>query len=280
MTVPATAQDTADRGSSREDLRVLQVRHRDAPNSPSPDATLMIQRQELIVGQTTRLTLRVKRIDRQRPQGSNQFSWSACYSPAGFGNNERVKLTDEECRSGGDVRMPLRGLLGYRIGTYLMTEIVSWAKQWPTAEVMTIQLSWEDEKPGAWDGMNKQRRDRFYEQYGISFIPSDTESQITARSESMLAGDLTTEEADRTWRLNIQEVNASEWLLDQQRQLEERDRQLTKLTREAASAESRLDRIEAHPYRCALSRLFTNPLAWGFLGMVVVGASLAKEVIS
>jgi hypothetical protein len=112
MNVPPIAQDTTDWGSSREDLRVLQVHHRVTPNSPSPDATLIVQRKELVVGQTTRLTLRVKRIDSQRPHGSNQFSWSACYSPAGFGNHERVKLTDEECRFGGGVRMPLRVSLG------------------------------------------------------------------------------------------------------------------------------------------------------------------------
>lgn len=280
MVRPATAQDSTTEGAPRENLRVIQVRHRDTPNSETPDAILMIQRIEHIVGQGVRLTLRVTRIDTERPYGSNQFSWAACYSPAGFGYSERVKLTDEECRSGGDVRMRLSGLLGYRIGTYLMTEIVSWARQWPSAEVMQIKLSWEDEKPGAWDGMNKPRRNRFYEQFGIEFDPSETESQITARSKYMLAENLTTDDAERAWRLNIQEINAGDWLVDQQRQLEEQGRQLAKLKRQAASRQTTIDRIEAHPYRYAVCHLLTNPLALGCLALVGVAFSLAKEVVS
>ncbi|MEL7968082.1 hypothetical protein AAG587_17065 [Vreelandella neptunia] len=280
MVGPATAQDSTIEEAQRENLRVIQVRHRDTPNSESPDAILMIQRIEQTIAHGVRLTLRVKRIDSQRPHGSNEFCWAACYSQAGFGNAERVKLTDKECRSGGDVRMRLSGLLGNRIGTYLMTEIVAWAKQWPTAEVMQIKLSWEDEKPGAWDGMNVQRRNRFYEQFGIEFIPSETESSITARSKYMLANDLTTDDAERAWSLNIQEMNASDWLVEQQRQLEEQEGQLTKTKRMVANRQTTIDRIEAHPYRYAACRLLTNPLAWGCLAVAAVAFSLAKEVVN
>lgn len=276
----ATAQDSTIEDAQRENLRVIQVRHRDTPNSESPDATLMIQRIEQTIGQGFRLTLRVKRIDSQRPHGSNEFCWAACYSQASFGNAERVKLTDGECRSGGDVRMRFSGLIGYRIGTYLMTEIVSWAKQWPTAEVMQIKLSWEDEKPGAWDGMNVPRRNRFYEQFGIEFEPGESELQRTPYSKYMHASNLTTDDADRAWRLNIQEMNASDWLVEQQRQLEEQEGELAKLKRMAANRQAKIDRIEAHPYRYAAFRLLTNPLALGCLAMAAVAFSLAKEVVS
>ncbi|WKV95076.1 hypothetical protein [Halomonas sp. HAL1] len=161
-----------------------------------------------------------------------------------------------------------------------MAEIVSWAKQWPTAEVMQIKLSWEDEKPSAWDGINNSRRNRFYEQFSIEFIPSEAESQITARSKYMLVENLTTYDAERAWRLNIQEMNASDWLVDQQLKLEEQGGQLAKLKRKAESSQATIDRIEAHPYRYAVCRLFTNPLALGCLALVAVAFSLAKEVVS
>lgn len=275
-----TAQDTNIEGTSRGDLRIIQVRHRDTSDSPNPDAILFIQRTEHIIGEGARLTLQVKRVDSERPYGNNQFSWAACYVPAGCGNPERVKLTDVECRSGGDLRMRLSGLLGYRIGTYLMSDIVSWAKQWPTAEVMQIKLSWEDEKPSAWDGMNKTRRNRFYEQFGVEFIHSETESQITACSKYMLAENLTTEDAERAWRMNIRETNVYDWLVDQQLKQEDQDRQLAKLKRKAAFIQQRHDLIEARPFRYAAHRLVTNPIVWISLAVVAAAFPLAKGVIS
>jgi hypothetical protein len=280
MVGKATAQDSTTEGAPRENLRVIQVRHRETPNSETPDAILMIQRIEQIVGQGARLTLRVKRIDTQRPPEGNELEWSAAYSPSSSTDRERVRLTHGECRGPADIQMILNGLRGFRIGTYLMAEIVTWARQWPLAEVMKIELSWQDEKPGAHDGNNKVRRDRFYEQFGIEFIPSETESQITARSKYMLAENLTTDDAERAWRLNIQKVNASDWLVDQQRKLEEQEGQIAKLKRKAASLQTTKDRIEAHPYRNAVCRFLTNPLALGCLALVAVAFSLAKEVVS
>lgn len=40
----ATARDSTIEEAQRENLRVIQVRRRDTPNSDSPDAILMIQR--------------------------------------------------------------------------------------------------------------------------------------------------------------------------------------------------------------------------------------------
>lgn len=73
MASPATDQNTTTEGSSRENLRVLQARKRETPASQNPDATLMVQRIEHIIGQSARLTLRVRRIDSQRPSGRNEF---------------------------------------------------------------------------------------------------------------------------------------------------------------------------------------------------------------
>lgn len=176
--------------------------------------------------------------------------------------------------------MLLTGLRGFRVGTYLMAEIVTWARQWPLAEVMKIELSWQDEKLGAHNGNNKVRRDRFYEQFGIEFIPSETESQITARSKYMLAENLTTDDAEHAWRLIICEMNASDWLVDQQLKLEEQGGQLAKPKLKATFSEKRRDLIEAHPFRYAAHRLVTNPIAWISLAVVPAAFHLAKGVIS
>lgn len=46
----------------------------------------------------------------------------------------------------------------------MMNEIVKWAKQWPEANILKITLGEGD----AYDE-NMERRNRFYEQFGIEF---------------------------------------------------------------------------------------------------------------
>lgn len=125
---------------------------------------------------------------------------------------------------------------------------------------MQIKLSWEDEKPDAWGGMNKPRRNRLYEQFGIEFVPSETESSITARSKYMLASDLTTDDAECAWPLNIQEVNASDWLVEQECLLEEVNGQLAKLKRQVAYLQERNDLMK--PIHTAIQRLGSLPTLW------------------
>jgi GNAT superfamily N-acetyltransferase len=63
-------------------------------------------------------------------------------------------------------------LRGQRVGTYLMSEIVAWAKQWPDAVVLPIELV-----EGQAQGENKDRRNRFYERYGLVFEYCDETRQ-------------------------------------------------------------------------------------------------------
>ncbi len=72
----------------------------------------------------------------------------------------------------------------YGIGSFFMNEIVKWVKQWPESNVKPIALT---------DGLatpdNKERRDRFYEKFGLEFEYSSPE-RASGYSRVMLARDL------------------------------------------------------------------------------------------
>ncbi|CDG56168.1 conserved hypothetical protein [Halomonas sp. A3H3] len=278
MHPPSEGLRGACQGASHSDDRVIEVRHPQHPDSPDPVALLLIQRTEQQVGQDRRLTLKVRRIGEHPLFGCNQFSWSACYSPAGHGKPERIKLTDGQCSPGGNVIIGMHDLIGHRVGTYLMAEIVAWAKQWPTAEVMRIDLSWQDEKEGRWGGNNKDRRDRFYEQFGIAFAPGTPGNSITAKSKPMRAGELVTEEAEQAWRLNIRESSTVDAIAEQQREIVKLAQECQSLEREAMRLREACQSTARRPVRQVLSRMAASPYAWG---MVIVGAvalSLSKVV--
>ena len=265
-------------GASISDDRVIEVWHPKCSDSPDPVARLLIQRSEQQVGQDRQLTLTVRRIGEHPLFGINQFSWSACYSPGSKGEPERIKLTDGECSPGGDIILRMIDLLGHRVGTYLMAKTVAWAKHWPTAEVMQIKLSWEDEKEGCWGGGNKERRDRFYEQFGIAFIPGTPGNSITAKSKPMLAGELVTEHAKQAWRSNIRESSVVDAIAEQQREIATLAQECQRLEREAMRLREACQNTARRPVRQVLSRMAASPYAWG---MVIVGAvalSLSKAV--
>lgn len=106
-----------------------------------------------------------------------------------------VSLTSESLTRGA-VFLDLPGLEGQRIGTYLMNEIVSWVKRWPDAEVRSVKLLEDQADPD-----NKNRRNRFYEQFGLVFDYTDA-SKAVGVSRSMFARDLRQVE---TWKENIAE---------------------------------------------------------------------------
>lgn len=278
MHPPSEGLRGACQGSSHSDDRVIEVRHPQHPDSPDPVALLLIQRTEQQVGQDRRLTLKVRRIGNHPLFGTNQFSWSACYSPGDNREPERIKLTDGKLRPGGNVIIGMHDLIGHRVGTYLMAEIVAWAKQWPTAEVMRIDLSWQDEKEGAWGGNNKERRDRFYERFGITFKQCAPGGSITAKSKSMRAGELVTEEAEQAWRLNIRESSTVDAIAEQQREIAMLAQECQRLEREAMRLREVCQSTARRPVRQVLSRMAASPYAWGMVVLGAVALSLSKVV--
>lgn len=99
--------------------------------------------------------------------------------------------------SSGAIFLDLEGLHGQRIGSYLMNEIVSWVKQWPEAEVNPIRLSSAQATVD-----NKERRNRFYESFGLEFTYTDSD-QKEGRSKPIKAGAL---KQNLKWQENIEVV--------------------------------------------------------------------------
>lgn len=124
-----------------------------------------------------------------------------------------VSITSRSLKQ-GMVALDLEGLKSQRIGTYLMNEVVAWAKQWPNAGVHTIRLLM-----GQADIENKERRNRFYEQFNIAFDYGDAERQV-GESLPMKAGDLS---LVTSWKQNIKELSVHgylEQLLQSQKNLQ------------------------------------------------------------
>jgi GNAT superfamily N-acetyltransferase len=204
---------------------VIEVRPRDGPEGGDPIATLIVERTEKRAppGSWDRstLTLRYRVVAGPRDTRIRGSRFDASHVPG----RGVVGLTSDDPGRGA-LFLDLPGLEGNRIGTYLMDAVVRWARGWPEADVATVRLL----AGQAHDG-NRERRNRFYEQFGLVFDWDDDERR-SGRSRPMKAGDLTPTEA---WKRNITELPFIDWIHRVQ------DRQ-AELQRRAVLAELRVER--------------------------------------
>jgi len=139
------------------------------------------------------------------------------------------------------------GLDGNRIGTYLMNEIVAWAKKHPDASVDCISLSSNQSSDD-----NKLRRNNFYEQFKIEFEYADDEHK-SGISKPMLAGQLETTDA---WEKNIKEHDVQEFIREQiNKNLAAKDKIAT-MTNNIANLREELGEAKQSPMRWALKMLW------------------------
>jgi hypothetical protein len=199
---------------TKPQLQVLEIYDRErGRSSDEPIAHLLLER-EL----TTRLdetdgsvfeeTIRLRY---QRILGKFDSRWGSIHQAGSFVGtfsklHGRVSVTSGEVYGGGGVFLNLTGLDGQRIATYMLNEIVTWAKQWPEAEVKTITLNAGDAGPN-----NKLRRNRLYEQFNIAFDYDPGSDGASGRSRAMLADDLKTVD---TWTLNIVERQVLDYVAE------------------------------------------------------------------
>lgn len=162
--------------------------------------------------------------------------------------NNMVSITSKTIQS-GFVTLDLPGLEGQRIGTYLMNEIVQWVKQWPEAIVNTIRLD-----IGQATALNKVRRNKFYEQFGIKF-DYDNINNETGKSRPIKAKEL---KSTTSWQDNITEIPLLDYLnevlslnQDTQRELKFRNEAFKRLL-------ISLRKAEEQPILWALKRLIFN----------------------
>lgn len=257
------AFDDAWRGKQRvkPPVCVLEVRDRDKPDGELI-ARLFVHREETyrrddrdgqMYEASIRLsyqTIEAKHSLRSRVSGSFDGSYSR-----GFRDGEAsVSLVK------GALFFDPEELRGQRIGTYLMNEIVTWAKQWPDAKVSSISLL-----SGQGHDDNRARRNRFYESFGLRFTYSDPEHREGV-SLPMFVQELT---PVTSWEANIRERDPREYLAEL---LYERERMVMEASRRDTGIQNltaRLDEANRHPVRWAARRLW-----WRLQPILVQGAVL------
>ncbi|WP_418647385.1 GNAT family N-acetyltransferase [Thauera butanivorans] len=261
MGLPAFDANWREKQRIKPRICVLEVRDRLKPDG-EPIARLFVQRQENYRrddrdGQMYEASIRLsyqtiepKHSLRSRISGSFEGSYSR-----GFREGEAsVSLI------GGALFLDPAELRGQRIGTYLMNEIVVWAQQWPEAKVRPIKLL-----SGQAEEENRDRRNRFYERFGLVFAYSDPEHREGV-SKSMPVKKLT---PVTSWEVNIRERYPREYLAEL---LYERER----MVMEASQRDTAIKNLSAtledarnHPVRWAARRLW-----WRLQPILLQGAML------
>ncbi|TXH44307.1 MAG: N-acetyltransferase [Burkholderiaceae bacterium] len=261
MALPAF--DDAWRGKQRikPPVCVLEVRDRDRPDG-EPIARLFVHREESYRrddrdGQMYEASIRLsyQTIERKHSFRSPvSGSFAASYS-RGFRECEAsVSLVD------GALFFDPAELRGQRIGTYLMNEIVTWAQQWPEATVRPVKLL-----SGQAEDENRERRNRFYERFGLVFVYSDPEHREGV-SKPMPVKALT---PVTSWEANVRERDPREYLAEL---LHEREHMVMEASRRDTvikSLSATLDNARDRPVRWAARRLW-----WRLQPILVQGALL------
>lgn len=169
---------------------LLDVYPRDAfaTSSAKPLRTLLVHREDQEVRTSDGQLVSASILVRCRTHGTSR--WQQLMDFGGSYNGRDVRL------SNGGVFVDPAELRGHRIGTYLMNQVVGWAKQWPHTPVRAVRLlslqASED---------NKHRRNRLYEKFGLVFDYNDP-AQRSGSSRPLKASEL---RESTSWEQNIRE---------------------------------------------------------------------------
>lgn len=136
---------------------------------------------------------------------------------------------------------------GAHIGTYLFDEIVRWAKQWPKAQVRQISLSEVDA-----DDVNRERRNSFYEQFGIVFDYSN--GRCSGRSKPMSAQGLSPV-APTVWEQDITEWGVVDFLRNSVADIESKVMKVKQLQAAIGDFQKETEAAEKAPVLWALRML-------------------------
>lgn len=228
----AFVENWRDRMDTPPLVRVLEIR--DKQDASKILHRLLIVREEVRGEMGATLALSYIELD-VRYGGMNNHRFRGEYEKWPDGT-ERVSVT------GGGVMVTPAHLRGFHLGTYLQDEVICWARQWPRAAVRQISLSPVDSQVD-----NCERRNRFYEQFGIEFdYANDRKSGI---SRPMLASALRPVGA-ATWQRDITEHGLVGFIRDQAEKVESllrtndrlstREKNVSKLLDEAQKRISKL----------------------------------------
>jgi len=157
-------------------------------------------------------------------------------------------------------------LRGLRVGTYLMNEIVLWAKQWSGATVQSIQLV-----AGQAGEENKERRNRFYERFGLVFDYRDPDRR-EGRSRPMPVENLVPVE---TWKANVREWDVRDYFASALSENERLQYKLEQRCRSVENLSAEIKNAEAKPVRWALRRVWWRVAPNLFLGALLLAFGMA-----
>lgn len=158
--------------------------------------------------------------------------------------HKAVSLTNHSL-SEGFVLLDDLGVVGDRLGTYLMNRIVGWVKHWPEAEVWPIHL-----REGQASGQNKERRNRFYEQFGIRFDFDDPSTRESGRSHPMKVHELV--QIDPEKYRNIREIPLDAFLGDMESTVERLQGDIDRLESANTQLGQHWSRMIERPFATAL----------------------------
>lgn len=266
MPIPSFDDDWTSGKQGKPRVQVLEIRDREQP-AGKPIAWLMVERQETcrrdtpnspVYEASIRLTYELVTLKSSLHKAAHG-DFSGRFSM--FHEHGAVAL------SSGGVFLDLPGLDGQRIGTYLMNEIVTWVKRWPEASVNSVTLRAEQ----AHDLGNKERRNQFWEQFGLVFDYDDPRREAGC-SRPMLAKDLNQVE---TWKQNITEWRMHDYLADVLHANQMASWEVDRLNTALRDSITEIRCAEAKPVRWAVKMLYNR-----FGGLLAGGAALAVLVVA
>lgn len=147
------------------------------------------------------------------------------------------------------------GLKGMLVGTYLMDQIINWAKKFDDAVFAQINLT-----EGLAYDENRHRRNRFYQRYGFVFDFGETIDR-SGHSLPILVSEL---QPLNTWKGNIRESTIQRYIDRQDSKIEFLDRELTYTKSDAAKSRDDFWRLNDMPIlQVAFQRFLTWLECWG-----------------
>lgn len=167
--------------------------------------------------------------------------------------------------TGGAVMLNIAHLRGNRIGTYLFSKIIAWAKQWPDADVDKIKIVEGDAQ-----GDNGIRRNGMYEKAGIVFQYYD-EAHSAGSSLPMKSFSLV--EA-RSWKKNIIEIDMESYIIKQLGELESKEREISGLKSTVSYQRNRIDYATENPIKWLFQAIWNNHGAFIIVAIIVIMASV------
>lgn len=184
---------------------------------------------------------------------------ACCETHLTEGSRVRLTSTSTSVNNGGYCVVDPTWLRGRGIGTFFMNEIVHWVRQWPDAKVIPVNLLASDAHEE-----NKVRRNRFYENFGLTFEHED-DRKLAGRSLPMLAEELTplSQEAKASLREKLEWCNLNEYLSEHVRERDMLEMDRWGLQNQLRSSSKDWSRACRSPFRWAIAT-FVSQIVRGY----------------